>query len=116
MFSFLKDLSDTYTWPVEARVPVSGGKTAAIKFEAEFNRLEKDRLKAIMARIQDGASEQSDQDLLDEVLAGIRAKDDSGKMTTLPDDVRDELFAIIGVQGAIVRAFFTSITGEKAKN
>lgn len=116
MFSFLKDLSNTYTWPVEARVPVNGGKTTAIKFEAEFNRLEKDRLSTIIARLKDGVSEQSDQELLDEVLAGVRAKDDSGKMTPLPDDVRDELFAVIGVQGATVRAFFASITGEKAKN
>ena len=116
MFSFLEEVSDTYTWPVNAKVPVSGGKSTTIKFEAEFNRIERERMEHLMRRDDENNLVNGDQEIIDEILVGIRARNDAGKTEEVPDDVREKLFAVIGVRAAIIRAFFASLSGEKAKN
>jgi len=126
MFNLLKSLSDTYTWPVAARIPANGGKLTSIQFEAEFCRLDADAVETIRTkyintinnRVKNTPIEDEfgDKELVTEVLYGIKAKDDSGKLTDVPEDIKANLLAVNGVYKTITNAFFVSINGEKAKN
>ena len=47
----LKD-SDSYSWPITYRLPVSGGRREKQEFEAEFKRLPQSRITEIQALVQ----------------------------------------------------------------
>lgn len=120
MFNLLKDVSKTYTWPVEVKVPVSGKKYTTIKFDAEFNRLGKTESKSMLdaAKTTDDNGDETIlyKRVLDEVLVSLKAKDDAGNYGVLPDDVREELLELSGAEAAVFTAYFASLSGERAKN
>ena len=117
MFTKLLDRSETYTWPVDARIPISGGGNRVIKFEVEFIRVTDTRAKEMTGMSGDGSSRPStDEELLAEVLVNVRARDDAGQMRELPDEVKAELLDIAGVKRSIALAFFAATAGAKAKN
>ncbi len=120
MFNFLKEIPQTYTWPVELMVPINGGKRKKITFEAEFNRKSKTETQKLLAaaRTVDENWIQSIEfaPIIEEVLIGINAKDESGKSAPLPDDIKEELLEITGAEAAIFNAYMASLSQEKTKN
>lgn len=120
MFNFLKDIPQSYTWPVELLIPINGGKRKKISFEAEFKRKGKTEAKALLdsVRTVDDRGVQSIEfaPVLEEVLIGINAKDDSGKYAPLPEDIKTDLLEITGAEAAIFYAYVDSLSQEKTKN
>jgi len=115
MFHLLKDLTPTYTWPVKAAVPANGGQVALIKFDAEFKRLESERIRKLLDQ-ENESRPKTDAGLVDEILAGIKAKDESGVYGDVSVADAAELRAVGGIEKAIVLAYYASLSGEKAKN
>lgn len=126
MFDFQETLSATYEWPVEFKVPVSGGKSRTIKFTAVFNRLDKTESKKLSKEALEETDETDDKGknivviryktVLDGALDHLKAKTDQGKTEELPDDIQEELLAVTGAEAAIYNAYLESVSGEKVKN
>lgn len=115
MFHLLKNITQTYTWPVSASIPVDGGKVTPIKFDAEFKRLSADYVRDLSDPEND-ARPKTDTAMVDEIMAGIKAKDEAGIYGDVSESDAAELRAVSGVERAIIMAFFASLSGEKAKN
>ena len=115
MFHLLKDLSDTYTWPVSASVPTNGGKVKVIKFDAEFKRLDSKQIKEMLDQ-ENESRPKTDDALINEVLAGIKCKDESGAYSDVSNEDVAQLRSVPGIDRAITMSFYASLTGEKAKN
>lgn len=140
MFTFLDDLSDTYTWPVVLKLPANGGKTKEVKFVAEFNRLSADqereltddvngRVKQMLQRAKDyvsgsGEFEAADEDdmmkinlhIRDQVLVSVGECDKAGNYTAADGEKAGQLLSLRGATEAILAAYGKSKSGEKAKN
>lgn len=138
MFTFLDELSDTYTWPVALKLPVNGGKVKDVKFYAEFRRLSEEReqeitadtnerIKKIINRAKQDMEEgrdtededamaQVNMNLRDEVLESVGEMDKSGNYTAADSDEAMRLLSLRGATHAILIAYGKSKAGEKAKN
>lgn len=138
MFTFLDELSDTYTWPVTLKLPASGGKVKEVKFYAEFNRLSAERemeisdeasarIKLIIQRAKQDMDEAQETDgdddmaqvnmrIRDEVLASVGETGKDGSYTAADDAQTAKLLALRGATEAILAAYGKSKSGEKAKN
>lgn len=115
MFHLLKDLTPTYTWPVKAAVPANGGQVELIKFDAEFKRFDSDRIRELVDQ-ESESRPKTDKGLVNEILAGVKAKDEQGTYGDVSAAEVAELRAVGGVEKAIVIAYYASLSGEKAKN
>lgn len=119
MFKLLEEVSETYTWPVTAKVPGNGGKVITLKFDAEFRRLPASRMRDLMRgkdEMVEGEKPKTVIEVVDEVLVGVNYKGDEGKEFRATDDEKDDLLAVLGVDVAIYVALLSSFKGEKAKN
>lgn len=115
MFHLLKELTQTYTWPVVACVPANGGNITRIKFDAEFKRISAERIR----EMNDPTCEsrpKTDPELLAEVLVELKSKDEAGQYGPISESDVAELRAVSGVDKYIALAFYASLSGEKAKN
>lgn len=107
--------AQSYFWPVSVERPISGGKFEKETFDAEFKDLPQSRIKEIQKLI---ANEQiADIEFCKEVLIGWKGVNDgSGQDVPFSESARDGLLDISLVAGSIVRAYFASLSGAKAKN
>jgi hypothetical protein len=106
--------SDSYSWPVKVQLPASGGSHEDHTFDAEFKRVSQTRIKLLAEQIEN--RDISDQDLCKEILLGWNGIQDEGKEIPFSETARNQLLDIQCVAGAIVAAFFESISGAKRKN
>ena len=118
----LKD-SDSYTWPIVYRQPVSGGRREKQEFEAEFKRLPQSRINQIQDLAQKvidkdpDASEISDVSIADEVLVGWDGIVDSdGEVIPYSKGTKAQLLDLPMMAGTLIEAYFTSLVEEKRKN
>jgi hypothetical protein len=112
---FVLSQSQSYFWPVEIEMPVSGGKFEKSTFDAEFKRLAQSRIKEILKQL--GESDYGDSDLCKEVLVGWKGILDENKAEVpFSESARDQLLDVAVVAGCIVKAFFASLNGAKRKN
>lgn len=112
---FVLKQSDSYSWPVSVRFPVSGGSHQEQKFDGEFIRVTQSRIREIQKQIAD--EEITDFDLAKSVLIGWKGvQDESGNDLPFSIEHRDRLLEVALVAGSVVAAFFESITGAKRKN
>lgn len=115
MFHLLKNLKPTFTWPVKACIAIDGGDVEVIKFDAVFKRLPMSRINEIQD-INNKDRPKTDGAMLEEVLAGLKCKDESGVYGDISDADTAELRNEVGVDKAIVQSFMMALSGEKAKN
>ena len=118
----LKD-SDTYTWPIVYRQPVSGGRREKQEFEAEFKRLPQSRINQIQELAQkvidkdSDAPEISDVGIADEVLVGWDGIVDSdGEVIPYSKGSKAQLLELPMMAGTLIEAYFASLVEEKRKN
>ena len=118
----LKD-SDSYSWPIVYRQPVSGGRREKQEFEAEFKRLPQSRINQIQDLAQKvidkdpDAAEISDVSIADEVLVGWDGIVDSdGEEIPYSKGTKAQLLELPMMAGTLIEAYFTSLVEEKRKN
>ena len=118
----LKD-SDSYTWPIVYRQPVSGGRREKQEFEAEFKRLPQSRINQIQELAQkvidkdSDAPEISDVGIADEVLVGWDGIVDSdGEVIPYSKGSKAQLLELPMMAGTLIEAYFASLVEEKRKN
>lgn len=112
---FVLKQSDSYSWPVIVKFPVSGGRHKEEKFDAEFKRVSHSRIRSLQKQIQN--DEVTDADLAKEVLLGWKGvQDEAGNEIPFSIENRDQLLDVALVASAIVTSFFESILGAKRKN
>lgn len=112
---FVLKQSDTYTWPVTVKFPVSGGRHTEEKFDAEFKRITQSKIRDIQQRIAD--DQLTDIDLAKDVLVGWKGVLDENK-NEIPFSIeaKDQLLEVALVGSAVAAAFFESFSGAKRKN
>jgi len=118
----LKD-SDSYSWPIVYRLPVSGGRREKQEFEAEFKRLPQSRIIQIqslakkLASADADAVEISDVSIADEVLVGWDGIIDSdGEPIAFTRRTKDQLLELPMMAACLIEAYFTSLVEEKRGN
>lgn len=118
----LKD-SDSYTWPIVYRQPVSGGRREKQEFEAEFKRLPQSRITEIQELAQrrvdndPEATDISDVSIADEILVGWDGIVDSdGDVIPYSKGSKAQLLELPMMAGCLIEAYFTSLVEEKRKN
>lgn len=118
----LKD-SDSYTWPIVYRQPVSGGRRDKQEFEAEFKRLPQSRITEIQELAQrridnaPNATDISDVTIADEVLVGWEGiVDGDGEPIPYSKGTKAQLLELPMMAGCLIEAYFTSLVEEKRKN
>jgi hypothetical protein len=118
----LKD-SDSYTWPIVYRQPVSGGRREKQEFEAEFKRLPQSRITQIQELAQrridndPAATDISDVSIADEVLVGWDGiVDGDGEVIPYSKGTKAQLLELPMMAGCLIEAYFTSLVEEKRKN
>lgn len=118
MFTKLLRLPETYTWPVKIKYPVDGGKVDVVNVDAVFRRVSTAESEEILksARPTDGSVGLVYSKIVDDVLQGMRATNDSGISDDVPADVQKQIRAIIGADRCLAMAFVDSVSGDPAKN
>ena len=118
----LKD-SDSYSWPITYRQPVSGGRREKQEFEAEFKRLPQSRINEIQELAQkridndSSAGDISDLSIADEVLVGWEGIVDSdGEAIPYSKGSKAQLLELPMMAGCLIEAYFNSLVEEKRKN
>lgn len=107
--------SNSYKWPVAVELPADGGRMEKHTFDAEFKRLPQSRIKALTEQVKSG--DLTDADFVKEVLVGWKGVlDESGQEVPFSEGTRDALIDVQLVSGALVGAFFESLTGGRRKN
>jgi len=119
--AFVLKRSDSYTWPVIYRQPVSGGRREKQEFDAEFRRLPQSRISEIQELAQQKVAgdevEVSDVLIADEVLMGWDGiVDADGESVGFSKASKAELLELPMMAGAIIEAYFSSLVEEKRKN
>lgn len=110
---FVLKKSESYSWPVSVKVPVSGGQFKKETFDAEFKRLSQSRIQEVIKNVE----EMNNSDFCKEILLGWKGiQDDGGEEIPFSESARDTLLDVPAVAGSIVSAFFESLSGEKRKN
>jgi len=118
----LKD-SDSYSWPIVYRQPVSGGRREKQEFEAEFKRLPQSRIieiQTLAKKLANGDAENaeiSDVSIADEVLVGWEGIVDSeGEPLPFTRRTKEQLLELPMMAGALIEAYFNSLVEEKRGN
>ena len=113
--AFILAQSDSYSWPVTVEFPVDGGRFEKQTFDAEFKRLPQSRIEQVIERSNDVSV--NDTEFAREVLVGWAGVtgDDAQEIPYSVEAAR-RLLEVPLVAGAIVQAFFASLTGAKRKN
>ncbi len=119
--ALVRGSNDHYWWDVKHKVPLDKGKFLTVGFTAKFRRLDKERVSDILSRIHDPDDTVTDAEVVTEVLSGWRdvkemELEDGSAPDYGDDDQRDWVLGIVGMEGAVVRAWIDSITGGARKN
>jgi len=125
--AFVLKQSATYKWPVTFKLPTDGGKYEKQTFDAEFRRLPQSRINEIQSEVQARIratennqavdSEISDISIAAEVLAGWAGiVDDDGDEIPFSEAGKAQLLEVPLMAGAVIEAYFDSLTGKKTKN
>ena len=117
---FKLDLSDNYYFPVSVEIP-EDGKHRKVTFDAEFKRLTKSEIREIFDRLPGLGKEVEnpipDDEILEKVFVGWKGiVDGNGESLPYSETTRERVLDIMGVAPGIVRAWFNSLNGSKAKN
>jgi hypothetical protein len=105
----------TYTTVVKVDMLADKGKTVQNVFSAIFKRLSQSELDNVMERL--GSKELSDSGLIEEIMVGWDGvTDESGEPLEFNDTNLAALLDVFPVRPTLVKTFFTSIAGAKAKN
>ncbi len=113
--AFVLSQSTSYLWPVTVQFPVDHGRFEKQTFDAEFKRLPQSRIDQVIER-SDNVSV-NDTDFAREVLLGwVGVQDDKKQDIPFSVEAANRLLELPLVAGAIVQAFFASLTGAKTKN
>lgn len=123
--SFVLDLSDGYTWPVEFSLAVDGGHETQT-FEARFARVSQERTEQLLRAgreyamsLQDGqpAAGMSDRDIAEELLIGWSdVKDGKGGEVPFSKAAKAKLLSVPGVAAAVMTAWCKSLRAAKEGN
>jgi len=105
---------ETYWWPVTVELPVDGGKREKHTFDAEYKRLSQERLDELAAAARDGQVE--DAKLASEILVGWKGIVQDEAELPFSEDARTRVFSVPGVRAAVIKCFFESVGGARAKN
>ena len=117
-----KGATDTYWWKVRSRVPVDDGKFLTVGFKAKFRRLDKNRVREILDKIERGDDDMDDSALIEEILIGWKdviglETEDGSAPSYENDEEREWVLGIVGIEAAVVRAWLESITPQgRVKN
>ena len=125
--AFVLKQSDSYTWPVSIKLPANGGKRERQTFDAEFKRLPQSRINEIQLLVQqrmkaaergeDTGEGISDQSIADEVLVGWDGiVDCDGEPVPFSKGSKAQLLDVPMMAGALISAYFESLTEQKRKN
>jgi hypothetical protein len=128
--SFILDQASTYRWPVEFDVPGDGGRCVRQSFDAEFHRIDQERVEEIVRCIRRReALEEAGREIPDELdgydainiarsllagWSGIAGAD--GVDVPFTDATVSRVLGTPTVAAMIVSAWAESITGAKRKN
>jgi len=113
--AFVLAQSDSYSWPVTVEFPVDGGRFEKQTFDAEFKRLPQSRIEQVIERSNTDTIK--DAEFAREVITGWKGVTDSkGVDVPYSNEALGKLLDVPLVAGAIVQAFFASLTGAKRKN
>jgi hypothetical protein len=105
----------TYAAQVKVDMPGDNGKTVQKVFSATFKRLSQSDLDNLVERLN--SKDLSDSALIDEVMVGWGdVQDESGTPLEFNDTNLAALLDVYPVRPTIVKTFFASIAGAKAKN
>lgn len=113
--------SDSYSWPVTYRQPISGGRRTKQEFQAIFRRLPQSRITEIQEQVQkrlDGEDVAiSDVSIADEVLVGWDGVvDDDASSIEFTQSVKEDLLELPLMAGTLVEAYFNSLVEDKRGN
>ena len=125
--AFVLKQSDSYTWPVSIKLPANGGKRERQTFDAEFKRLPQSRINEIqeqankrmkaLERGDDGGDGISDVTVADEILVGWDGiVDGDGEPVPFSKGSKAQLLDVPMLAGALISAYFESLTEQKRKN
>lgn len=112
----LSDAPDTYTWPVVVEIPADGGNYREARFTARFQLQPQDVVDEVLQKIRDEDDQDEDTDLAVKLLVGwedVQGAD--GQPLVYSDESKHALLNIPYVRGAVVRAYFASLGGKKAR-
>jgi hypothetical protein len=112
MFSIAQ--SDSYFWPVTVEIAVTGGTWKTEKFDAEFKRIPRDKLRAMHEAHANG--EMGDLEFIREILVGWKGIVDGADEVPFSQSAFERLMQNQSVVVGVVRAFTESATGAKRKN
>ena len=128
--SFILDQASTYRWPVEFDVPGDGGRRVRQSFDAEFHRIDQERVEEIVRCIRRRETlEEAGREIPDELdgydainiarsllagWSGIAGAD--GVDVPFTDATVSRVLGTPTVAAMIVSAWAESITGAKRKN
>ena len=113
--AFVLAQSDSYSWPVTVEFPVDGGRFEKQTFDAEFKRLPQSRIEQVIERSNTDTIK--DAEFAREVITGWQGVTDAkGADVPYSNEALSKLLDVPLVAGAIVQAFFASLTGAKRKN
>ena len=122
MARVLKD-SDSYSWPIVYRLPVSGGRREKQEFEAEFKRLPQSRIieiQKLAKKLANGDAENaeiSDVSIADEVVVGWEGiVDGDGEPLPFTRRTKEQLLELPMMAGTLIEAYFNSLVEEKRGN
>lgn len=112
--AFVLKQSDTYTWPVTFEIPVDGQHETQ-SFDAVFKRMSQSWIREVAKKIDEGKI--SDIEVAKQVVAGWSGVNDAqGKEIPFSIKGLETMLDIPSVAGAVVLAYFNSISGAKEKN
>ena len=125
--AFVLKQSDSYTWPVSIKLPANGGKRERQTFDAEFWRLPQSRINEIQEQVQkrikaaergdDALEGITDQSIADEILVGWDGiVDGEGEPVPFSKGSKAQLLDVPMLAGALISAYFESLTEQKRKN
>jgi hypothetical protein len=125
--AFVLKQSDSYTWPVSIKLPANGGKRERQTFDAEFKRLPQSRINEIQEQVQkrikaaergeDALEGITDQSIADEILVGWDGiVDGDGEPVPFSKSSKAQLLDVPMLAGALISAYFESLTEQKRKN
>lgn len=103
--------SETYSWPVQFKLPADGGQFESHTFDAVFKRISK-------SRINEASNDETmtDIDFAKEVLVGWKGVTNDGKEEVpFSESARDRLLEIPAVAAGVVASFLASSHGKEAK-
>lgn len=118
MFVLKKDHS--YAWPVTVQVPADGGDIREEQFTCTFQILPQARIESLMEemRADEGTTlgGGADERILREVVVGWEdVKDESGDVIPFTGENLATLMALPYARIGVMRAYFESVMGEKAR-